>query len=85
MHIHDRVEPGCLWAKTREGHNNSVQLENSRDLNTFRLMEQPNAMSSGQQKRRVAVFIIRESFWINRLGNEMVKESFNESVKTRGH
>ena len=42
-------------------------------------------MSSGQQKRELAVFITRESFWINWGGNEMVKELFKESVKMRGH
>ena len=42
-------------------------------------------MSSGLQKRELAVFITRESFWINRGGNEMVKELLKESVKMCDH
>ena len=42
-------------------------------------------MSSGQQKRELAVFITRELFWINRRGNKMVKELLKENVKMRGH
>ena len=37
-------------------------------------------MSSGLQKRELAVFITHESFKINRGGNEMVKELLKEII-----